>query len=94
MMIIKQMNLNFVKKPLILVFVAIVLFIAQDFIVLSPNFTKFVDNTIRSMFIYAFVWVMYLAIEPFYKLINKKQSALEKLVVKIIKIFVIIIGFF
>jgi MscS family membrane protein len=93
MMIIKQMNLNFVKKPLILVFVAIVLFIAQDFIVLSPNFTKFVDNTIRSMFIYAFVWVMYLAIEPFYKLINKKQSALEKLVVKIIKIFVIIIGF-
>jgi MscS family membrane protein len=93
MMIIKQMNLNFVKKPLILVFVAIVLFIAQDFIVLSPNFTKFVDNTIRSMFIYAFVWVMYLAIEPFYKLINKKQSALEKLVVKIIKIFMVIIGF-
>ena len=88
----KKLNLSFIKKPLLLICVAIVLFVAQDFIELSEKLEYILSNFIRSTFIYAFVWVIYLAIEPLYKIIDKEQSALEKLILKIIKVFVVILG--
>jgi MscS family membrane protein len=88
----KRLNLQLIYKPLFLIFSAIVIYLVQDYLKISDDLSKILNTTIRTLFIYAFVWMAYLAVVPFYQLIDKEQSSLEKLILKIVKVFIVIIG--
>jgi hypothetical protein len=79
----KRLNLQLIYKPLFLIFSAIVIYLVQDYLQLSDDLSKILNTTIRTLFIYAFVWMAYIAVVPFYQLIDKEQSSLEKLILKI-----------
>jgi MscS family membrane protein len=88
----KHINLAIIKKPLILIFITLVLFISKDFFDIYKSLETTLDTAIRSMFIYSIIWIAYELVLPLYQLIDKEQSSLEKLIIKIIKILLIIIG--
>ncbi len=88
----KKIDLTLITKPLFLILIGFILFVSKNFIEIPQDLISTVNATIRSIFIFAVVWALYKLILPLYQVIDKEQSSLEKLIIKIIKIIILVIG--
>ena len=93
----KNINLSIIYKPLFLIFITLLLLLSKTFFPVSAmevlkDFDIILDVIINTLFIYSIVWIIYELILPLYQLIDKEQSSLKKLIIKIIKVFIIIVG--
>jgi len=87
-----KINLSNIKKPVFLLIISSIFYITNDFLSIPQDFIDIVKISTNTLFIYGMSWIVYELILPLYRLIDKEQSSLEKLIIKIVKIFVIIIG--
>ena len=87
-----KINLSNIKKPVFLLIISSIFYITNDFLSIPQDFIDIVKISTNTLFIYGISWIVYELILPLYRLIDKEQSSLEKLIIKIVKIFVIIIG--
>ncbi|MBL6970088.1 MAG: mechanosensitive ion channel family protein [Campylobacterales bacterium] len=88
----KNINLTLITKPLLLLLIGFILFVSKNFIDIPQDLISTVNTTIRSIFILAVVWALHKLILPLYQAIDKEQSSLEKLIIKIVKIIILVIG--
>ncbi len=88
----EKINLTLIQKPIFLALFGLILFISKNFIDIPSDLVSTINTMIRSIFIFAVIWAAHKLILPLYQIIDKEQSSLEKLVIKIIKILILVIG--
>ncbi len=88
----KQIKLSTIKNPLLLIVFSSIMYVLKDFISIDEKFIAYIDIAINTMLIYAVAWLFYDLVLPLYQLVDKEQSSLEKLIIRILQILTVVIG--